>query len=115
MFYLLTANVLTDDAEGETPMIPSPIIQYSMEQAKTTDLQTTLKVLASPGNDIHAIPGSDRNTDTVVRLVNAYFSHLRKVISELSLFFESTDQIRKVAGHKHVKMSTFTVNCIYSI
>ena len=61
--------MLTDDAEGETPMIPSPIMQYSTEQAKTTDLQITLKVLASPGNEIHAIPGSDNNTDTVVRLV----------------------------------------------
>ena len=72
--------MLTDDAEGETPMIPSPIMQYSTDLAKTTDLQTTLKVLASPGNDIHAIPDSDNNTDTVVRSVKGFISLRLQVI-----------------------------------
>ncbi len=68
---LIAAHVLTDEAEGETPVIPSAIMRYSLEQSKTTDLTTTLQVLASPGDDVSAIPGSDAKSDTVVRLCAA--------------------------------------------
>ncbi len=64
---VFAANVLTDDAEGETPMIPSTVMQYSTKQAKHTDLQITLNVLSSPGSDMGSIAGSDTSTDTVVR------------------------------------------------
>ena len=48
-------------------MIPAPIMDYSISQAEKVDIQTTLKVLASPGNEVSAVPGSDQHTDAVVR------------------------------------------------
>ena len=62
-----SAHLLTDIAEGETPMIPAPIMQYSMSLAHVMDVETTLKVLASPSHEAHTIPGSDRGADPVVR------------------------------------------------
>lgn len=64
---LFTAHVLTEECEGETPMIPSDIMDYSISQTKKTDLGTTLKVLASPSQSLESIPGSDHSTDPVVR------------------------------------------------
>lgn len=61
--------MLTEECEGETPMIPSDIMDYSISQTKKTDLSTTLQVMASPGQTIESIPGSDSSTDPVVRWV----------------------------------------------
>ncbi|ESO89303.1 hypothetical protein LOTGIDRAFT_106479, partial [Lottia gigantea] len=69
---LVAAHVLTEEAEGETPMIPSNIMQYSITTSQTIDLHTTLKVLASPGERVEDIPGS-QSTDNVVRLISAVF------------------------------------------
>ena len=60
--------MLTDESEGETPMIPATLMQYSISQSEKVDMQTTLKVLASPGNEAHTILGSD-SMDTVIRSV----------------------------------------------
>ncbi|KAK2170788.1 hypothetical protein NP493_1142g00027 [Ridgeia piscesae] len=70
---LVSAHLLTDDARGETPMIPAPIMQYSISLAHVMDVETTLKVLGSPGYEAHTIPGSDRGADPVVRLISAVF------------------------------------------
>ncbi|KAJ8315064.1 hypothetical protein KUTeg_007214 [Tegillarca granosa] len=70
---LVAAHVLTEEAEGETPMIPTDIMQFSMGQASTVDINTTLKVLASPGERVDAIPGGIQGTDPVVRLISAVF------------------------------------------
>jgi hypothetical protein len=67
--FFVTAHVLTEECEGETPMIPSDIMDYSISQSKKTDLSTTLQVMASPGQSIESIPGSDISTDPVVRCV----------------------------------------------
>ena len=56
-----------EECEGETPMIPSSIMEYTISQSPHINIDTTLKVLASPGNDVQAIPGSDTGTDNVVR------------------------------------------------
>lgn len=64
-----TAHVLTEECEGETPMIPPDIMDYSISQTKKTDLSTTLKVLASPSQSVESIPGSDHSTDPVIRCV----------------------------------------------
>ena len=56
-----------DEAEGETPMIPAAIMQYSISQAKSTDIQTTLGVLASPSKGPQTLPGTDQSADPVVR------------------------------------------------
>ncbi|XP_069125670.1 exportin-4-like isoform X1 [Argopecten irradians] len=68
---LVTTYVLTEDSEGETPMIPSDIMEYSISQSKTVDIPTTLKVLASPGERADSIPGADQSTDFVVRLISS--------------------------------------------
>ncbi|XP_061176526.1 exportin-4-like [Saccostrea echinata] len=70
---LISTHVLTEECEGETPMIPSDIMEYSICQTKKTDLSTTMKVLASPGQSIESIPGSDISTDPVIRLISAVF------------------------------------------
>lgn len=67
LFMFFSAHVLTEEAEGETPMIPSDIMEYSIGQAATVDINTTLKVLASPGERVDAIPGGIQSTDPVVR------------------------------------------------
>ena len=66
-FCHFSATVLTDEAEGETPMIPADIMEYSISQVQNVDIDTTLKVLASPGNRLCDIPDSDQVTDPVVR------------------------------------------------
>ncbi|KAK6169678.1 hypothetical protein SNE40_020678 [Patella caerulea] len=69
---LVAAHVLTEEAEGETPMIPADIMAYSISNSKNVDIQTTLKVLSSPGERVDDIPGS-QTTDGVVRLISAVF------------------------------------------
>ncbi len=65
--FVSPANLLTEEAEGETPMIPTQVMDYSMEQAQKVNVETTLKVLASPGSEASAIQGSENSTDPVVR------------------------------------------------
>ncbi|XP_052239002.1 exportin-4-like isoform X2 [Dreissena polymorpha] len=70
---LVTAHVLTEEAQGETPMIPGEIMRYSIQQSTEIDLNTTLKVLASPTNNIDTIPGASTHTDHAIRLISAVF------------------------------------------
>ena len=35
------------DSEGETAVIPSELVQHSIAQAKTVNIETTLKVISS--------------------------------------------------------------------
>ncbi|KAL4233256.1 Exportin-4 [Mactra antiquata] len=70
---LVAAHILTEESEGETPMIPSEIMQYSIKQSTEIDLNTTLKVLASPSDDITTIPGGSTHTDNVIRLISSIF------------------------------------------
>ena len=64
---MFIAHVLTEESEGETPMIPSDIMDYSIKQSSNIDLNTTLKVLASPSNNIDTIPGASTHSDNVIR------------------------------------------------
>lgn len=82
--YVFTAHVLTEECEGETPMIPSDIMDYSISQTKKTDLSTTLKVLASPSQSVESIPGSDHSTDPVIRCVMVFYK--RKYCVECTLY-----------------------------
>ncbi|XP_071113997.1 exportin-4-like [Haliotis cracherodii] len=70
---LISAHVLTEESEGETPMIPSDVMNYSISQSQNVNVQTTLQVLASPGETLNSIPGSDQSTDWVVRLIAGMF------------------------------------------
>ena len=58
-----------ENSEGETPIIPSEIMGYSISLANKVDVTTTLNVLVSPAHEASAIPGSESHTDPVVRLV----------------------------------------------
>ena len=53
------------EGEGETALIPSEVMQYSIRQQAPVD--TTLKVLASPHLPISDIPGAVDTADHVVR------------------------------------------------
>lgn len=69
---LVSGNVLSLDAEGETVMIPPEIMKHSICQQSNVDLGVSLEVLASPGKPVSDIPGCD-GADHVVRLVANVF------------------------------------------
>ncbi|KAF5270418.1 hypothetical protein FQR65_LT05606 [Abscondita terminalis] len=64
---LIAGHVLCMDCEGETPMIPSEIMQYSIQQCNKleTNLQTTLKVLAGVGEVMFEIDYIEQCDQTV--------------------------------------------------
>ncbi|GLH05442.1 Uncharacterized protein GBIM_11043 [Gryllus bimaculatus] len=68
-------NTIAMDSEGETALIPAEVMLYSIEQGKSghMDINTTLKVLGSPGMQLQEIPGADESSDHIVRLVSAVF------------------------------------------
>ena len=63
---VFAASTLTDDNEGETPLIPAPIMHYSIRVSHSVDLQQTLKTLTSLTTSLAVRAGDDR-TDPVVR------------------------------------------------
>ncbi|PIO34891.1 hypothetical protein AB205_0108870, partial [Aquarana catesbeiana] len=67
---LVTGYLLADDAQGETPLIPPEIMEYSIQQSNDVDINTTLQILGSPGEKASSIPGCNR-TDSVIRLLSA--------------------------------------------
>ncbi|KAM8857681.1 exportin-4 isoform 1-T1 [Synchiropus picturatus] len=67
---LVSGYLLADDAQGETPKIPSEVMAFSIKQSTEVDINTTLQILGSPGEKASSIPGSNR-TDSVVRLLSA--------------------------------------------
>uniref|UniRef100_A0AAV2JYF6 Exportin-4 n=2 Tax=Knipowitschia caucasica TaxID=637954 RepID=A0AAV2JYF6_KNICA len=67
---LVSGYVLTDDPQGETPLIPSEVMEFSIKHSTEVDMNTTLQVLGSPGEKASSIPGFHR-TDCVVRLLSA--------------------------------------------
>lgn len=67
---LVTGYLLADDAQGETPLIPPEVMEYSIHQATQVDINSTLQVLGSPGEKASSIPGCNR-TDSVIRLLSA--------------------------------------------
>uniref|UniRef100_A0A4W3H4C1 Exportin-4 n=1 Tax=Callorhinchus milii TaxID=7868 RepID=A0A4W3H4C1_CALMI len=67
---LVTGYLLADDTQGETPLIPSEIMEYSIKHASEVDINTTLQILGSPGEKASSIPGCNQ-TDSVIRLLSA--------------------------------------------
>lgn len=65
----LPGHVISMDSEGETALIPSEIMHYSIHQASSgqVNVATTLKLLASPTHQLLDIPGADESSDHVVR------------------------------------------------
>ncbi|MEJ1280352.1 exportin 4 [Cricetulus griseus] len=67
---LVTGYLLADDTQGETPLIPPEIMEYSIKHSSEVDINTTLQILGSPGEKASSIPGYSR-TDSVIRLLSA--------------------------------------------
>ncbi|XP_044524907.1 exportin-4 [Gracilinanus agilis] len=67
---LVTGYLLADDTQGETPLIPPEVMDYSIKQSTEVDINTTLQILGSPGEKASSIPGCNR-TDSVIRLLSA--------------------------------------------
>lgn len=72
---LIAGHVVAMECTGEQPMIPSEIMQYSVEQLSngTVDITTSLKVLAAPSQCITQTPQADTNCDPLIRLLTAVF------------------------------------------
>lgn len=67
-----SGNVLTLGTDGEPELIPSEIMKYSLDQAPNVNVDTSLRVLASPGQPSTDIPGHEA-TDPVILLVSSVF------------------------------------------
>ncbi|XP_008429806.1 exportin-4 [Poecilia reticulata] len=67
---LVSGYLLADDPQGETPMIPSEVMEFSIKHSTEVDINTTLQILGSPGEKASSIPGCNR-TDSVIRLLSA--------------------------------------------
>ncbi|XP_051567174.1 exportin-4 isoform X4 [Myxocyprinus asiaticus] len=67
---LVSGYLLADDPQGETPLIPSEVMEYSIKHSTEVDINTTLQLLGSPGEKATSIPGCNR-TDSVIRLLSA--------------------------------------------
>ncbi|XP_017560092.1 exportin-4 [Pygocentrus nattereri] len=67
---LVSGYLLADDPQGETPLIPSEVMEYSIKHSTEVDINTTLQILGSPGEKATSIPGCNR-TDSVIRLLSA--------------------------------------------
>lgn len=67
---LVAGHILCMDSDGETPMIPSEIMQYSIEQLKqgNSNLEATLTMLAS-SNQMSNTPVDIDRCDHVIRIV----------------------------------------------
>jgi hypothetical protein len=42
---MIAGHVIADESTGETPLIPSEIVQYSIAHVQKIDIQTTLDYL----------------------------------------------------------------------
>uniref|UniRef100_A0A8C7X7S9 Exportin-4 n=2 Tax=Oryzias sinensis TaxID=183150 RepID=A0A8C7X7S9_9TELE len=63
---LVSGYLLADDPQGETPLIPSEVMEFSIKHSTEVDINTTLQILGSPGEKASSIPGFNR-TDSVIR------------------------------------------------
>ncbi|XP_005108222.1 exportin-4 [Aplysia californica] len=68
---LVIGNFLADSADGETPTIPASVMKYSIDQAKSVDINTTLKMMSSPGQKLE--PAEESSVDGIMRLITAVF------------------------------------------
>lgn len=67
--------LLADDPQGETPLIPSEVMEFSIKHSTEVDINTTLQILGSPGEKASSIPGCNR-TDSVIRYCALFISCL---------------------------------------
>lgn len=86
---LVAGHVLAMESIGESATIPSEILQFCGKNIanNVTDINSSLKLLASPNQDIHEIPNAEINADLVIRLIAAGFRlcELEKSIVEVGM------------------------------
>ncbi|XP_018907814.2 exportin-4 isoform X3 [Bemisia tabaci] len=70
---LLAGHTIAMESSGETPLIPTSLMQYSRSKANETNMDMTLKLLMSPEIPISEVPGAEHSTDPIIRLVAAVF------------------------------------------
>nr|CAD7397103.1 unnamed protein product [Timema cristinae] len=60
-----SSHVVSMDSQGEAASIPSEIMQYSIQQGASgqVNVQTTLKLLASPACHLPDVPGAEESSD----------------------------------------------------
>lgn len=71
---LISGHVLCMESSGEQPLIPSEIMLLSHELVSTgkVNIETSLKILASPSeNCIAQIPNAENTCDPVIRLISS--------------------------------------------
>lgn len=74
--------VLADDPQGETPLIPSEVMEFSIKHSTEVDINTTLQILGSPGEKASSIPGCNR-TDSVIRYCYSCVKSWHKALNVL--------------------------------
>ncbi|XP_035899089.1 exportin-4-like [Anopheles stephensi] len=87
---LISGHVIAMESVGETPMIPEPILTFCKQQVDSgaTDVTNSLKLLASPNQDIQELPNAETNVDPVIRLMAAGFRlcELEKTAIEVRMY-----------------------------
>uniref|UniRef100_A0A182TAG4 Exportin-4 n=1 Tax=Anopheles maculatus TaxID=74869 RepID=A0A182TAG4_9DIPT len=87
---LISGHVIAMESVGETPTIPEPIMTFCKQQIDSgaTDVTNSLKLLASPNQDIQEIPNAESNVDPVIRLMAAGFRlcELEKTAIEVRMY-----------------------------
>lgn len=68
---LIAMHVIANDTDGEQNLIPKDVIYYSSGQ--NSDLEVSMKLLASPSMSISEFPNAETSADHVIRLVAAIF------------------------------------------
>lgn len=61
------------DSVGETPLIPSELMRYSIAQSSLVNVDISLQVFGSPNREFSEIQNAEGKTDDIIRLVAAVF------------------------------------------
>ncbi|XP_035793420.1 exportin-4-like [Anopheles albimanus] len=87
---LISGHVMAMEADSEEASIPTGILTICSQQvdAGKTDVSTSLKLLASPNQDIQEIPNAEATVDPVLRLMAAGFRlcELEKTAIEVRMY-----------------------------
>lgn len=68
----IAGNVITLDTDGEAALIPTEIMRYTLDQAAHVNVESSLRILASPGTPSNEVPGHEQS-DPVIRLIGNVF------------------------------------------
>uniref|UniRef100_A0A8C7X9G8 Exportin-4 n=1 Tax=Oryzias sinensis TaxID=183150 RepID=A0A8C7X9G8_9TELE len=96
---LVSGYLLADDPQGETPLIPSEVMEFSIKHSTEVDINTTLQILGSPGEKASSIPGFNR-TDSVIRYQEMELEKVAGISIPLSTAFGAdTEGAQWIVGY----------------